>query len=175
MDPGQSAEPVETHEAPVSAAESMPPAEATAPISERIGEPLPEMLPETYPGEAEPETAPEPGESEPATGEVEETREPLRPPAREAIAREPQPYRPAPPARRDESAISEAIQKVLFIMKELKESMEEMEHVLELLEEAERQQLTDDREIRNLRKALESLHRGRGPAEHPRRQQHEHR
>ncbi len=42
-----------------------------------------------------------------------------------------------------------------------------MEEILELLEQAERQQISDERDIKSLRKALDSLHRGRG--EHGRR------
>ena len=136
------------------------PMESSAPISERIGEAMPEVLPETLPGEASVEPAPEPVEApfEPTAIEA----PPESRPETGRMGTETRPPLPVGvPAREEEpSSIPGAIKRVLLIIEDLKTATEDMEQLLEMLEDVERQQISDEREIKSLRKALDALHRG---------------
>jgi len=144
-----------------------PSAETAAPISERIGEPLPEPLQENAVRETVPEEV---------GGGEEQAVQPVSIPEPEAEAESPPEAAPVPlpgegPEKEEPATIGLVIEKVQRIVTDLKESLDQMEQVLEMLEQVERQQMTDERDLKALRKALDALHRGRdhGRRHHPQR------
>lgn len=104
-------------------------------------------------------------EPEPATA-------PEVPEAPEAGPAAPKPLPPRPatagrtPSRDRRPALTAALEEVMRVIEELHHAAEQMELVLEYLEEAERQMIGDEREIAELRRALQRL-RQPGPSQPP--------
>ena len=109
-----------------------------APVS-TTSAPLPDVEPPAEPGEA---SVPAPETPTPA---------PLPKP------RHSQPASSPPAAKRDRSAVSEAVEEVRQIVESLEQALEQMEEVLRLVEQAEHQKSADDRELESLRRALHRL------------------